>query len=298
MKLETFAPHIRTRNRAQRTNTQDIVMARYRKIRAEAGVSLMEAMTALFLTGLVVAAVFGAYINQHKNMMIQDGIINMQQNARAAIDELARFIRMAGHFVPLGVDPITSVNANPDTIEITFAIDDRTATLQYDMVSESGPLRCDGEELSFLNGYSIGYIFDPDSGGGEFFRIGEVQDSPKQIALNTYMLTKRYRKGSQIMALQRIKYYVDNSDTTHPNLMMQILGEDPVVYAEYVDDLQFKFRMKNGMVVDVPPIPVETREVMMTVVARTAMCDPDFEGNPYRRTSYASKVNLRNLDVW
>jgi hypothetical protein len=56
--------------------------------------------------------------------------------------------------------------------------------------------------------------------------------------------------------------------------------------------------MKNGMVVDVPPIPVETREVMMTVVARTAMCDPDFEGNPYRRTSYASKVNLRNLDVW
>jgi hypothetical protein len=101
-----------------------------------------------------------------------------------------------------------------------------------------------------------------------------------------------------VVPLQRIRYYVDNSDTTHPNLMMQILGEDPVVYAEYVDDLQFKFRMKNGMVVDVPPIPVETREVMMTVVARTAMCDPDFEGNPYRRTSYASKVNLRNLDVW
>jgi Tfp pilus assembly protein PilW len=35
-------------------------MARYRKIREEAGVSLMEAMVALFLTGLVVAAVVGA----------------------------------------------------------------------------------------------------------------------------------------------------------------------------------------------------------------------------------------------
>lgn len=298
MKLETFAPHIRTRNRAQRTNTQDIVMVRYRKIREEDGVSLMEAMIALFLTGLVVAAVFGAYINQHKNMMIQDGIINMQQNARAAIDELGRFIRMAGHFVPLGVDPITAVNANPDTIEITFAVTNSAVTLQYDMASPAGPIRCDGQDMSILSDGSVAYIFDPDSGGGEFFRIHELLNSPEQITLDTYPLSKAYRQACQVLPLQRVRYYVDNSDTTHPNLMMQILGEDPVVYAEYVDDLQFKFRMKNGMVVDVPPIPVETREVMMTVVARTAMCDPDFEGNPYRRTSYASKVNLRNLDVW
>lgn len=273
-------------------------MARYRKIREEAGVSLMEAMIALFLTGLVVAAVFGAYINQHKNMMIQDGIINMQQNARAAIDELGRFIRMAGHFVPLGVDPITAVNADPDTIEITFAATGSSVTLQYNMASEAGPIRCDGQDMSILSDGSVAYIFDPDSGGGEFFRIYEIQNSPEQITLGTYPLSKAYRQGCQVVPLQRIRYYVDNSDTTHPNLMMQILGDDPVVYAEYVDDLQFKFRMKNGMVVDVPPIPVETREVMMTVVARTAMCDPDFEGNPYRRTSYASKVNLRNLDVW
>ncbi|NTV38213.1 MAG: hypothetical protein HGA82_03420 [Anaerolineales bacterium] len=139
---------------------------------------------------------------------------------------------------------------------------------------------------------------DPDSGGGEFFKIGDIQPAPERIILDTDPLSRAYESGCQVLPIQSIRYFVDNTDSTHPNLMMQVLGEDPVVYAEYVDDLQFQYRLRNGTVVDAPSVPSETREVLLTVVARTAIADSDFPDNPYRHATYASKVNLRNLSTW
>ncbi len=60
------------------------------------GFSLVEVMIALLLSAVVTTAAFKAYVDQHKNYLIQDDITNIQQNARASLDELSRQIRMAG----------------------------------------------------------------------------------------------------------------------------------------------------------------------------------------------------------
>ena len=77
-----------------------------KKIKSNAGMSLIEMLIGLFLAGLVTASVFEVYINQHKNWMIQDDVTNIQQNGRAAIDELSSQLRMAGHELPLGIEAI------------------------------------------------------------------------------------------------------------------------------------------------------------------------------------------------
>jgi len=80
-----------------------------------------------------------------------------------------------------------------------------------------------------------------------------VQEIPGKIQHNTKKLSKCYPKGSIILSLDRIKYYIDHSDTLHPKLMVQLGSFAPQVYAEDIVDLQFTYTMKNGDVVDVPP---------------------------------------------
>jgi len=51
----------------------------------EKGVTLLELLIALVITGLVVSAGYSVYLNQHQGWIIQEQITNMQQNARVAI---------------------------------------------------------------------------------------------------------------------------------------------------------------------------------------------------------------------
>jgi len=99
------------------------------------------------------------------------------------------------------------------------------------------------------------------------------------------------------MSVSRLKYFIDYSDSLHPNLMVQVIGQNPQVYSENIEDLQFRYKMKNGTVTDAPAISSNIREVEIFLSARSSKPDIDFPDDPYRRRSYASKVNLRNLDI-
>jgi hypothetical protein len=251
------------------------------KIKGIKGFSIMEILIALVLTAFVTAAIFKVYINQHKNWIIQGDVTDMQQNARAAVDELTRQIRMAGFELPLGLPAIEADNTNPDTILINYADGNCFAPIEHKMPLPSAELRCDGHDVScFYDGQWV-YIFHPDSGGGEFFEITQVQTGSSHIQHNTMPLSKCYDKGAIILSLQQVKFFIDRSDTTHPNM----------------EDLQFRYRMKNGVIVDVPALVEDVREVLITLVARTATPDPDLPNDPYRRRTYVSRVNVRNLDV-
>ncbi|SYZ74565.1 hypothetical protein TRIP_C90193 [Candidatus Zixiibacteriota bacterium] len=265
-------------------------------IRNAAGITLTETMIALFLTGLVSSAVFKVYIDQHKNWMIQEGITDMQQSARGAIDELTRYIRMAGYNLPPGFNAVEGLNTDPDTIMVSFCSDRGRAALAYDMATPSEALHCDGYDLSYFKEGQWLYIYSPDSGGGEFLQVSHI-DSGAYVIDHAYTpLSQNYPHGSLILPIQSMKYYVDYSDSLHPNLMLQLLGQNPVVYAEGVDDIQFKYRMKNEMVLDVPVIPSNVREILITVATRSAEPDPD-QPDPYRHRVFSSRVNLRNLDI-
>lgn len=259
--------------------------------------SILEVLVALFLAGIVTTAIFQIYITQHKNWMIQEDVTDIQQNARAAIDELNRNIRMAGYGLPSGMDPITTYDTNPDTIVINFSQTGCNASVESPMPDVSAELKFGDQDLSCFKVGKWAYIFDAGTGTGEYFEITQVQIKPSHLQHNTMALSKSYGLGSATVMLDRIKYYIDYSDSLHPNLMMQVSLQKPQVYAENIDDLQFRYTMKNGTTTDAPAIASNIREVEITISARSAKPDVDFKDNPYRRRTYSSKVNLRNLDI-
>jgi len=262
-----------------------------------AGVSVLEALVALILAGIVTTAVFKVYVNQHKNWNTQEQVTDMQQNARAAIDELTRQIRMAGYELPLQLDGIEAYDTNPDTIIITYATGGCDAQIEHQMPNPSAELRCDGHDVSCFYDGQWAYIFHPDSGGGEFFEISHVQVGSAHIQHNTMVLSKAYDKDAIVLSLEQVKFYIDYSDSLHPNLMMQLPGRNAEVYAENISDLQFTYKMKNGAVVNVPAILEDIREVGISLTTRTSQPDPDFPSDPYRHRNFTSSVNLRNLDI-
>ncbi len=273
-------------------------MKSFRKIlRSSKGASLIEVLIGLFLAGLVTAAIFELYINQHKQWSIQEDRTEIQQNARAAIDELTRTVRMAGHALPIGLSAVEAFNTNPDTITINFVEDECQAVLTAAMGSYGAALACDSQDLSCFYDGQWAYIFQPDSGGGEFFEISGVDSANWLISHTSMNMSKAYPKDAIVLALQRMKYFIDYSDSLHPNLMLELPGQNPAVYAENVTDFQVRYRMKNGIMVDVPPIVADVRAVEIVLTARSAEPDPDMPSDPYRSQVYTSMINLRNLDI-
>lgn len=257
------------------------------------GASLLEALVALILAGIVTTAIFKVYVNQHHNWTTQEHITDMQQNARAAIDELTRQMRMAGHALPIQISGIACENTNPDGITIRYCDRDCQAVLEHDMTGTTANLRCDGQDLSdFCDGEWV-YIFHPDSGGGEFFQIAQVHTATAELQPASG-LSQAYAEDAIVLAIQQIRYFVDTSDSACPRLMMQLPGHNAEVYAENIEDMQIRYRMQNGSIVDVPAIPDDVREIRLSLIARAAEPDPQFPSDPYRRRAYNSSVHLRN----
>jgi len=87
----------------------------------EHGVTLIEILIAMAITGIVSAAIFTSFLSQQKSYIIQEDVAVMQQNLRAGMDMMVREIRMAGY------DPTRNADAgivSAASDSITFTIDE------------------------------------------------------------------------------------------------------------------------------------------------------------------------------
>jgi prepilin-type N-terminal cleavage/methylation domain-containing protein len=261
------------------------------------GMALVELLIALVMTGVIVWAGYGIYIAQHESWITQEQISDMQHNARVAMHELETRIRMAGYGLPFGIESIHASNTNPDTITILFQNEiNCEATIEHSMPQPSSELRCDGHDVSCFRDESWAYIYDPSADTGEFFWITWVQVGSSHIQHNTMDLSRCYPAGSIVMFVDMFKFYIDTTDSNHPNLIRQGVGETPQVYAENIEELQFRYGLANGVFLDAPPAASVVREVLITLTARTERKDLQFEGK-YRRRTLASDVKVRNLGL-
>ncbi len=262
------------------------------------GASLLEVLIALFLTGIITAAVFQTYLTQHQNYLVQDDITEIQQNTRAAVDELTRQIRMAGYALPAGLPSIVASNTNPDTITISYKDDNCGTYLSAAMPQPSAELKC-ATDLSCFHENEWVYIYETDSGKGEFFVITQVQNSSLHLQHNTMSLSRKYGQKSLVLTINSLKFYVDKTtDPAHPCLMVKMINQaTPQVYAENITDLQFKYRLANGSVVDVPTAVSDVRQVLIHVVGRSNTPTKNKQGqDTFRSRTFDSEVYLRNLD--
>jgi len=268
--------------------------------RNQTGTTFLEVMIALLITSVVTTAIFKLYITQHKNYLTQDDVTNIQQNARASIDEMTRHIRMAGFDLPLGLPAITAANTDPDTITITYLSSGCDTYLSAPMPQPSAELKCATDVSCFYDGEWV-YIYDPDSAFGEWFEITHVQTGSNHIQHNTMVLSRKYQANALLLAMSQIKFFIDTlSDPDHPNLMVQMMGHAPQVFAEDITDLQFQYTMKNGAVVDVPTVADNIREVAIVVSGRSHTPDLALAQDPkdqYRQRTFSTTVYLRNVGI-
>jgi prepilin-type N-terminal cleavage/methylation domain-containing protein len=260
------------------------------------GFTLVELLIVLLITGLVVSAGYGLYLNQHQGWIVQEQISDMQQNARAAMHELETRIRMAGYALPGGLQPIYAANTDPDTIAVLFQDEfECKATIEQDMFDPSSELRCDGHDVGCFDETTWAYVYDPSTDTGEFFYITGVQLASSLIQHSSPM-SRAYPEGSVVMYVDLYKFYIDTADTNHPNLMVQRQDNRSYVYAEDIENVQFRYGLANGVYVDLPPAASVVREVLVTLTARTARRDLQFQGE-YRRRTLTSEVKVRNLGL-
>ncbi len=269
------------------------MMNHYRN--SESGMTLVELLIALVISGLIVSAGYGLYLVQHKGWIVQEQISTMQQNARVAMHELETRIRMSGYGLVSGIEPLYASNTNPDTI-ITICQNELNceAELTQNMSSPGGEMKC-STDVSCFQEDSWAYIYDSSADTGEFFFIQSVETGDDEIHPSAN-LSRAYPAGSIVMVLDYYKFYLDTTDSDHPHLIRQAVGETPQVYAENIEDLQFSYGLANGVFLDVPPAASVVREVIIGLTARTERKDLQFEGK-YRRRSLTSDVKVRNLGL-
>ena len=98
------------------------------KIKDEKGMTLVELLVALLLTFIVASAALEFYASQHNQWLAQTDISDMQQNARALLDELSRNIRSAGYGIIVNHP---SVRVTSDTLIIFRNDSTKIDTIQY-----------------------------------------------------------------------------------------------------------------------------------------------------------------------
>ncbi|HXV20930.1 MAG TPA: prepilin-type N-terminal cleavage/methylation domain-containing protein [Desulfuromonadales bacterium] len=91
------------------------------------GFSLVELLIVVMMMGIVTMAIYSLYESTQRTATSQDQTVELQQNLRVAMDQIARDIRMAGFMIP-GLDafgaplyPIATANQNSITFNTASA---------------------------------------------------------------------------------------------------------------------------------------------------------------------------------
>ena len=87
------------------------------------GFTLIEVLLALALSSLTIGAIYSLYVSQVKSQVVRENILDMQQQARAALDLVSRELKMAG-YDPRGVnrDQLRGNNFYGVTVDSTHLI--------------------------------------------------------------------------------------------------------------------------------------------------------------------------------
>lgn len=267
-----------------------------KKIRSNAGLTLMELLVASVIALICTGAALELYISQQKNWMTQENITDMQQNGRSAMDEIVYHARQAGYQLPPGLNAIIASNSNPDTVTFVYLRDPICkCALVNTMASISDDLRLPVDSIGCFDANMWAYIFNPATEDGEYFLISGVEVASGVMQHASAPFSQAYPSGSEVYLIDMATFYVDNvTDSLHPKLMYQRFGQ-PYIYADNIEDLELSYRLAHGVTVDSLVTSSNVREVNIGLIARSDRVDPA-RGEDYIRDTFFTSVYLRNMD--
>ena len=292
------------------------------KFRKSKGLTLIELLLALAISGILMAAIYRTFIGQHKTYSVQEQVVDMQQNARGAISRMMREIRMAGFGNVSSVLPNFTANGGPFNNIINSSdnknivdgqmTDQVTIIGAFEQVSTLASEATPGTSTIQLAGKAS--EFDPANrkyiciGGLETHTISYVDTVGNTITLNENVVNRfPIDTPVPVFKVKAITYRL-RPDNLNPNMPVltredRTDGGGSQVVAENIDNLQFRYVMEDGSESDSPADPSRIRMVRVTVRARTSFRDLGFKSDPefkvdeggFRRRTIVSNIMVRNM---
>jgi len=290
-----------------------------------AGFTLVEISISLVIFTMVSFFSYQIFRADHKVFVEQEEVVDMQQNARVAMDQLIRDMRLAGAGVPTGgaysdlghlhpVIPFNGDNNNPDTVMFLASFENIRTDMNVSMTGKKNAVKVeDAGKFSVGDLALISGITDEGTESSEVFEVTFV-DVQGQHRLKheqslpwngNQKLNEIYVIPSRIMQVTWCKYYVDDSDPLHPRLMMSKNAGPAQVVADNIENIQFEYDLSTGEKNQAEPeYPNLIRKGTITLTARADTPDPLMSGgvhsvygtpDNYRRIELKTDVQIRNL---
>jgi prepilin-type N-terminal cleavage/methylation domain-containing protein len=255
------------------------------------GLTLIELLLALALSGILTAVLYRAFISQYKTYTVQDQVAELQQNIRTAMGQMTREIRMAGYGGDIlsifgNVNGFTNV-ITPASNAVTILLADEVGVLKQNTarganqlrVTHAGTFNADKKRylcLNGLNNYSV-----------------------RNVMEDTVVLTAPLAEGHPInqpvYLIKAISYYLGMSGGKTVLRRNENTGGGGQPLADNIESLEFTYFDING---DVTASPGEIRMVKATITGKTNMLDPAYkEGDGYRRRTLSSNIKVRNMGL-
>lgn len=259
------------------------------------GITLIELLIALVISALLIAGIYRTFIRQQNTYIVQEQVVDMQQNLRAAINRMIREIRMAGfgglNYVlnsPEGVNGFTEV-ITPDGNNIIT------------IVGGFKQIRRDNGEPIVVNSASgkklaLNYATDEfDRKKHRYISIGGLESNivlsrSENVITLEEELRHNHPPGTPIFKIQAITYRRTNDNVLRRD---ENTGGGGQPLAENIEDIRFDyFDDKGNSTTD----PRDIRMVKVTITARTERSDPDYKSEEgIRRRTIASNIKVRNM---
>jgi prepilin-type N-terminal cleavage/methylation domain-containing protein len=234
----------------------------------DGGVTLIELMIVLVIAAFLVAGIYSLFITQHRSYAVQDQVAGVQQDARAALNIMARDIRMAGFVAGAGsgtgftdgtaTATINGFNFAVNPINSTTAPDTLTVVLGAEVLGEV--LSVDGTKVKVTDDHStpkdVDYYFKNSSGNpidrkyyiafdlqpGKLYHVSTVSDT--DIIITNFPPGSK-TLGGKTYGVKAITYSVSNGELLrNDNIgVAQPLAGDRI--NTVVEDLQFAYQVEG-----------------------------------------------------
>ena len=229
----------------------------------ESGFTLTELLIGIVLSGIVIAGVYGFFVSQIKTYYLQEQLVEMQENARIALDTIVMGLQNAGYdptssdkfgitTVAFSASNSSGLSLGSNNTELYFTVDESTSCnsgTDGDGVID----KCDTERFGFkLDSGSLGAAAIS-SADGSITGWEPIADN-----IGVLSFTYTYANGTV------------SSVTTD-------LPSNSVAGKNFAD----------------------IREVAISLTGKTSLPDPNYthptEGDNYRRLTLSAEVAPRNL---
>ena len=288
-----------------------------RSIQDNRGVTLIELMIALVISAILVGGTYSIFITQQRTYVLQDQVVGVQQDGRAALTIMARDIRMAGmltgdEFSVNGASEAitpTNSNAGPDQIRVVYAAEEVSVVSSVDTVNKQVTLASGADRFNTSTRRYLAF-----EGQDHVYQV-----SNRDIGTNTLTLTESPPSyladfSARVYCVNAITYDVSgNALRRNDGSGAQDLAG--VANQSVVEDLQFAYQVEGdtsnwfNTPADVGATNDDIRAVRINLLVSTAVEDtqdqsyhrPALEDRAgsgtqdgFRRRVYTTVVKLRN----